>query len=187
MLKEHFDFSGYKKFEKTMSVDKATNLALFLLSPLAVFCFVLYSSVWKIFNNISWVSISLCILYIAVLTFSHELTHGAVLKRFCEDKRSSIKYGIKSFVPYCHCKEILSVAEYRTVCAMPLLVTGIFPFIIALLTGHNPLAWASFLSVLGAGGDYAILLMLIREKRTAFVEDHPALIGCIVYRPNENK
>ena len=43
--------------------------------------------------------------------------------------------------------------------------------------------WASLLvGVIGAGGDYMILLILVKEKPSTLVKDHPTLAGCVVYR-----
>jgi len=186
MLKETFNFDSYEKADKTVSLVTANVFALVMFIP-AVLCFALYVYVWK--TDTSALSkihyIILFIVYFAVLTVLHEFTHGAVMGLFCKNKRGSIKYGFdkKTLSPYCHCEEVLTVNQLRAGYAAPLFTTGILPFLIALAIGHFPLMLASFFLILGAGGDYMIIFILMNEKKTAFAEDHPSLVGCIVYRP----
>jgi len=188
MLKETFDFGNYERTDKTISIAKANVCALFMLIP-AVLCHALYKYVWES-DTVSLKTINGLVLFIIcliALTVLHEFTHGAVMGHFCENKRKSIKYGFdkKTLTPYCHCEEVLPINQLRVGYAAPLFTTGLLPFLVALATGNAPLMLASFIMIVGAGGDYTMILILINEKKTAFAEDHPSLVGCVVYRPKK--
>ncbi|MCL1789093.1 MAG: DUF3267 domain-containing protein [Oscillospiraceae bacterium] len=196
-MKESFDFDKFEKVDKTISFVKANVYALFMLIP-TVLCFILYAYIWDLSMNPFDIFTSpdfssqrffidsfFCLLFIVVLVVLHELTHGLVLGSFCKNKHKSIKYGIdqKTLSPYCHCGEILTISQVRLGYAAPLFTTGILPFLIALLIGYFPLMFAGITLIVGAGGDYTIMLIIATEKKNAFAEDHPSLVGCVVYRP----
>jgi len=189
MLKDTFNFDKYEKNDKSISIVRANVYALFMLIP-AFLCFALYGYVWDfdIIEQIKDHSVSFSFLlafYMVVLIILHEFTHGIVLGHFCVNKRKSISYGIdpKTLSPYCHCAEILTINQIRLGYAAPLFTTGILPFLIALATGHAPLMLAGVVLIVSAGGDCSFLVVIAKEKKTAFAEDHPSAVGCIVYRP----
>jgi hypothetical protein len=122
-----------------------------------------------------------------ILTVLHELVHGFVWHLYCRNRWKSIKFGIevKLLTPYCHCKELLFVWQYRLGTIAPLLITGILPYIISLILGNFILMAVSLLMIIGAGGDAAILLLLKNAKPYELISDHPKLCGCIVYHEKE--
>ncbi|MCL2109648.1 MAG: DUF3267 domain-containing protein [Oscillospiraceae bacterium] len=189
MLKETFELDKFEKVDKVISFVKANVYSIFVLLPLAALCVYIYirvqSPTTDSFNGFAFsFNMLLGCFYSIFLIVLHELTHAFVFAFFCKNKHKSIKFGIdkKTLSPYCHCKEILTISQYRLGGAAPLFTTGLLPFLIALITGYSPLMVASILLIIGAGGDYTILLMLIKEEKTSFVEDHPTLVGCVVYR-----
>lgn len=112
----------------------------------------------------------------------HEFVHGLVWKQFCVNGWKSINFGIKSFSPYCHCSEILKVRHYRIGTLAPMIVTGIIPFIISMITGNVTLFEVSIFLILSAGGDLAILFTLRNVNKDDYVMDHENLCGCFVFR-----
>lgn len=65
---------------------------------------------------------------------------------------------------------------------MPGLVMGVLPTIAGLLIGNIYLFASGLLFTFAAGGYALILWMLRKARKEDLVQDHPGLIGCIVYR-----
>ena len=91
----------------------------------------------------------------------------------------SIKFGFKwkFLTPYCHCKEPLKLQHYRIGVAMPLLILGILPSIIAIIIGSGALLTFGIIFSWAAGGDIIALFMLRKLDNNLYVSDHPTEMG----------
>lgn len=191
MNQSSINLECYTASEKTISILKANIIAFLTMGPAAFICFIIYVIIWK--NGIplapgdleSFLELLIFIVGIIILTIVHEGVHGFFWHLFCKDKWKSIKFGFikESLTPYCHCTEPLTILQYRLGCIAPLFVAGILPYIIALLIGNNVLLFISLVMILGAGGDVAIFLLILKEKESTVILDHNKLCGCIVYHP----
>jgi hypothetical protein len=116
----------------------------------------------------------------------HELIHGAFFALFAKGRFKSVQFGIlpsaKLFTPYCHCKEKLRINHYRMAILMPLLIMGIIPAIISLITGNIYLLLWSIVFITAACGDILIFLKTLKEKRDTWIFDHPTEAGYFLYR-----
>lgn len=183
----------YAKEEKTISLGKANLIAVVVMVPvgmvLLVFYYLLYAlpDLQKIGVNDYFSSLLMILVGFLFLTVVHEFIHGFVWHFYCKNRWKSIKFGIavKLLTPYCHCRELLFVWQYRLGTAAPLLLTGILPYLISLICGNFVLMAVSLLMIIGAGGDTAILLLLKNAKPYELISDHPSLCGCIVYHEKE--
>lgn len=172
----------YRKEDKTISMLKANIYALIML-PAAAAMFVLYKLVYKSVELINQFSEAVILLgCFLLLIVAHEGVHGFVWHLYCKNRWKSIQFGVNQLTPYCHCKELLFVRQYRLGTIAPLLVTGILPYILALILGNAFWMIISTFMVIGAGGDMMILLLLRKEKPDTIVCDHPTLCGYILYR-----
>jgi predicted permease len=181
--KTNLDETRYVFEEKTISALKA-NAGVLLLLPLAAVCFVIYGAFHAERDSFNSTIFIACAVAIILL---HELTHGVVWGLFCEEKWKSIKFGfiVKALTPYCHCKEALTVSQYKLGGIAPLFVAGILPFIVSVIIGNDSLMYASLLSIVASGGDMLVLIMLSKEKGNPYVKDHDSLVGYVVYRAKE--
>ena len=109
----------------------------------------------------------------------HELLHGITWGYFAKNKMKSIKFGVKwqYITPYCHCKEPLKVKHYWIGGAMPLIVMGIIPAIVAIAIGNSFLLHFGIFFSWAAGGDIISLFMLRKLDRNSYVSDHPTEMG----------
>jgi hypothetical protein len=117
-------------------------------------------------------------------TIFHELIHGFTWIILSKNGIASIKFGInwKYLTPFCHYKKSIKVRFYRIGVAMPLVVLGILPSSIALITGNSILyLWGLFFSCLAAG-DIIVLFMLRKFNGNDYVFDHPKKMGFIIQR-----
>jgi len=108
--------------------------------------------------------------------------------KFSKQGMKSIKFGIswKLLTPYCHCKEPLTVRDYRIVLLSPLIILGIIPTIIGLIIGHNGIYGFGLLFILAAGGDLIIFWKLRNENKNSLALDSPDKCGCIIYESEES-
>jgi hypothetical protein len=113
----------------------------------------------------------------------HELIHGLTFALFAKSGFRSVQFGIlvKSFTPYCHCKEPLRVWQYFISSIMPAIVLGFIPSIIAIITANLWLLLFGAFFTMAAAGDFIIIYLLRSLPRNTLVQDHPEKIGCIIY------
>ncbi|MEJ8757337.1 DUF3267 domain-containing protein [Pontibacter sp. H259] len=187
----------YTKQELTVSAGKANVLALFFMVPVILIFIPAYVLLWPAQFEFASLKSYLqehksTFLFYPFLAFLimipgavvHELLHGVTWAAFCKNGLRSIKYGVhwKMLTPYCHCKEVLPLRPYILGGMMPGIVMGILPSIAGLILGNIPVFLFGLLFTIAAGGDMLVLWMLRHTRKEDLVQDHPELIGCIVYR-----
>ncbi|MBP1654599.1 MAG: hypothetical protein H6Q28_1155 [Bacteroidetes bacterium] len=113
----------------------------------------------------------------------HEVLHGITWALAGHRPLSSIRFGfnVSTLTPYAHFTEPLPATPYRLGAAMPGLVLGVIPVVIALATGNGWLAGFGTLFLVAASGDIIILWMLRDVPASSTIQDHPSKPGCIVY------
>ncbi|MER2996982.1 DUF3267 domain-containing protein [Pontibacter populi] len=185
---------NFKKEELTLPAGRANVLALVFALPVLLVFIPVYVWLWpEQFEAHTLESFyqanKMSVFFYPLLLFIpgavvHELLHGLTWAVFCKKGLKSIKYGVhwQMLTPYCHCKEMLPLRAYILGGLMPGLVLGILPTIAGLVLGNIYLFAFGLLFTVAAGGDALILWMLRNAKKQDLVQDHPDLIGCIVYR-----
>jgi len=113
----------------------------------------------------------------------HEVLHGVTWALAGRRPLSSISFGfnVATLTPYAHFKEPLPANAYRTGAAMPGLLLGVVPLLIALATGNGWLATFGTLFLVAASGDILIFWMIRDVSLTSQIQDHPSKPGCIVF------
>jgi hypothetical protein len=114
---------------------------------------------------------------------AHEVLHGVTWALAGRRPLSSIRFGfnVPTLTPYAHFTEPLPATPYRLGAAMPALVLGMLPALVALATGNGWLAGFGTLFLVAASGDILILWMLRDVPASSSMQDHPSKPGCIVY------
>ncbi len=112
----------------------------------------------------------------------HEGIHGltAVYHAGLEWKQIQLGIQWKTLTPYFHSKVPISVAKYRVVVLMPLVIMGVLPYGLALLTGNGWLLTFGMAFIITAFGDLLILWMMRNLSPLQSVQDHPSKVGLIV-------
>ena len=169
-----------RKRDVSISFWRANFFAVISVLPFLLILYLLYSFIWEkpaiSFNYPYW------LLYLIGVVI-HELIHGFFAMKFSKQGMKSIKFGIywKFLTPYCHCKEPLTVRDYRIVLLSPLIILGIIPTIIGLIIGQNGIYGFGLLFILAAGGDLVIYWKLRNENKNSLALDSPNKIGCTIY------
>lgn len=179
---------GYTKSDLIFSVAKANVYALIIMLPLLI-GFIVWFFVVN-FNNLSinygFIGIAAVLAAMIILTVIHELIHGITWAAFAKKHFKSIEFGIvwKMLTPYCTCSDTLSKWQYIMGAAMPTIIVGIIPAIIAIYCNSFLMFLAFWIMIGGGGGDALIILktLLHRSKGKECVYlDHPYECGVVVF------
>ena len=170
-----------------MPTTKASLLSFVFGLPLACLLIGLYLWRWGAIislNNTRPISFLVFFIgFIAVLILGsivHELIHGLTWAYFAHISLKAIKFGFQwqSLTPYAHCPAPMEVGAYRLGSSMPLIVLGILPSLVGILTGIGWSMFFGFIFTLAASGDMLVLWLIRGVKRGQLVQDHPTQVGC---------
>lgn len=178
---------GYRREELTVSIVRANVFAVVLLIPLLVLGFGLF-----LLKNDS-VSLPsgpmgtlLLFLLFFVLIVVHELIHGLSWAIFTEHHWKDISFGfMKQYLtPYCSCAVPLKKGQYIFGALMPLLVLGLVPMLVGILTGSLLTLLLGVMLADGAAGDILIVWKILRYRSAAkevVYIDHPTQAGGVIF------
>lgn len=173
--------------EYTLSFAAANGYAVGLVIPIiAIFIFP-YACIygWEAFSIDIFqffLNIPLLIVSIILGTIAHEFIHAVCWSWLDDIPWNKIHFGFKwkMLTPYVHCPEPVEVGNYRWGVAMPGIVLGIVPYILALILQNGWLLGFGLFFTLAAAGDILILWLLRDVEAGQQVQDHPDLVGCRV-------
>ena len=181
---------GYKKKLKIHSIGKVSVIATALSFVAYIGAVVLNVAVLhgkKIVTGVVWGDVVLTVCLIAVGVVLHELIHGVFAVLVGKRKFSDLKFGVKlkdGFF-YCYCKEPVTLLAYRLMLIMPLIITGLIPYVITLFFGGLIVPAAFSMLIAGAANDLAMFFGLIKEKDGKRL-DHPDAPACyLLYKEEE--
>lgn len=173
---------------RDLSVDmgRATIYGPGLMLPISLACYLAFHYFW------GWKAVSQgwkeflhplsFLLALVIGTVVHELIHAIGWVSFGKKPWRVIKFGFMAaaLAPYAHCKEPLEVGAYRWGAALPGLLVGIAPMLVAVVVGSGWLLFFGVFFTIAAGGDALVLWLIRGVRRGALVEDHATRAGCIV-------
>ncbi len=173
--------------EYTLNFTQANLYALALYIPIIAAFILPYAWVygWSLLGvDIVQFIENIPVFFISIIlgTVVHELIHAICWSWLDGIPWKKIHFGFKWKVltPYVHCPEPVEVTNYRWGVAMPGIVLGIIPYVLALLLQNGWLLGFGLFFTLAAGGDILILWLLRNVKSGKKVQDHPDLVGCKV-------
>jgi len=117
-----------------------------------------------------------------VLIVLHEAIHAIGWKFSSGLPWSAFTFGFlwRALAPYCHSKEPMSVTAYRIGGILPLIFTGIIPWLIGLAMADATITVLGTLLIAGGVGDIYVLWSLRNVPDSARVIDHESNAGCVV-------
>lgn len=187
--------SHLEKEKLVIDIGKANIYSLVFCIPVVLLYGLTYYLIWgspSEFFEWNWSvdsKVTLFDTYPFILFFlagivAHELIHGIVWGMCAKNRFKSIRFGMmwKYLCPYCHCKDLLTVTQYRIGAVAPAIVLGLLPGILALFIGSSDLLMLSMVMTIGGVGDFMILYLLRKEKSSDYVQDLPSEAGCYIYR-----
>lgn len=161
-------------------IMQATGLSLvMMIVPLLIYIMVWgWQDLFAGFNG--FVLVGLVIFF----TLWHEGFHAIGWKYWGNLEWRDLKFGFawRALAPYCHAKAPMQADAYRFGAALPGVMTGLVPFLGALVIGNGMMAIASAVMISGAVGDVYVLWVMREVPQDAIVMDHPSNAGCIVVK-----
>ncbi len=184
------NFDNYTKEEKIIDLMKANLVAIKYFAFFAVVFGLPYLFVWGFNSNpllksdnifLKYLSLPVMLILGVVL---HELIHGIFFAKYAQKGVRSVKFGVmwKALAPYAHCKEPLKIKEYKVALVAPLILVGILPAIIGIITGSSELLILGIAMSGGAAGDLMIYDLIKKENPEDYVQDHPSEAGYFIFR-----
>ena len=163
-----------------------------LLAILTTLPFILiFGILFFVVNRGVAIELSLGVELIAFASFItlvviHELIHGFTWGLFAKNHFKAISFGVvwKSLNPYCTCSDPLTRTQYIIGSFMPTLILGFGLAIIATILGNFAMWCVSAFMILGGGGDFLIILKILKYKtqsKDVMYLDHPYKIGLVVF------
>lgn len=204
-LTSDMESKGYRRKDHIISLTKANIFAVLIAVPFFVIFNVWFIKVSgsekliKAFNFLTDENVSLLKFYgyfllfilLFVVVFSllcvvHELLHGLTWGIFAKDKFKSIEFGFikEHLTPYCTCSQPIKKWQYILGGAVPGVILGILPSIVAVYCGSVFLLLMGICMISGAGGDLMIIIKMLRYKTEAkevVIIDHPTEGGFITF------
>jgi len=179
--------------EYTLSFLEANIYSLLVYVPIIAGYFVPYGLLygWTAFGTDILQALDNPLIFLAIIFIGiavHEFIHGISWWWMDDIPWEKIHFGFKWAVltPYVHCPEPIEVSNYRWGVAMPGIVLGILPYLIALISHNGWLLAFGLFFTLTASGDILILWLLRNVRDGKKVQDHPDLVGCRVVDENLN-
>jgi hypothetical protein len=111
--------------------------------------------------------------------FLHELIHGIFFAKFVKGGFKSIKFGFlwKNLTPYCHCKEAVSVKNYRIAALMPTVILGFIPVVVGFVMNNFTVLFIGSTMIIGGIGDFIAIWMCRDLNKNSMIMDHPDKLG----------
>ena len=172
--------------DRSVSMLGANLLAVLAGGPPAVLLAIAYASRWGAQSLIAGVYglLEPRLLLLALLPgiLAHELIHALAWATAARRPLSAIQLGIRwrYLAPYAHPRVPITARAYRIGAAMPLVVLGLAPALVALGLGAPRLMAYGLFFVFTAGGDLLALWLMRGIPPGRMVEDHPTRVGCHV-------
>ncbi len=190
---------GYTREDLTIGLVQANVMAFMVMAPFVVVLTVFYllinpqgffapgsDGVGEVLFDFSF-SLIVFAVGILVLAVVHEAIHGLVWGLCAERRFRAIEFGViwEMVTPYCTCSDPLRRWQYVLGAAMPTVVLGFIPAVVAAFA-HNPLLFAlAIVMVLGGGGDALIIIKMLRHRTPAgsstVYYDHPCECGLVAF------
>lgn len=184
MKKENFNLEKYNKKELTMTVEKVCKKGFITIIPIILIGFAIYYLIRGGYNILEtpWKDYFTVMIYFIIGFVLHELIHGIVWGRVSEGgfKSADFGYDPNYAKPYCNPTEIITMKQFKIGKVMPLIITGILPYLISIIIVSFHLMIASLLLIGLCGVDIVILKMIFKEENTTLVMNHEKHYGCIV-------
>lgn len=174
---------------KSIPLEKANLYGLFL-SPFLLGVILIPFSIrwgwdalftWRQEMNLSVVAtLAIFILAFAVSVVVHELLHALGWMIAGRIGWRQMEFGVNMLTPYAHTSLAMPARAYRIGAALPSVLLGMIPGLIAIVIGSGWLALYGAIMLMSAVGDLMVLWLLRDVPGDAMVLDHPSKAGCQV-------
>lgn len=129
--------------------------------------------------EVHWVALAVAVVG---SIFAHELLHILAFRVFGGVPLHQIRLGVywPALMPYANTSARLTARAYRMVIALPGVVLGVLPIVIAIMVANGALLWYGALMLSAAAGDAVALWALRNVPGERYVVDCVDRVGCTV-------
>lgn len=186
-LAESMGARGYRRVELTVGIVKANVFAVVLLIPLLIVGIGLFLLINRgAGRGFAGINPILFFVLLFALIVIHELIHGLSWAMFAEHHWKDIEFGfMKQYLtPYCTCGVPLSKGQYIFGALMPLVLLGLIPMLVGILTGSLQTLLMGIIMADAAAGDILIVWKILRYRSGAesiVYIDHPTQAGGVIF------
>ena len=186
-LAESMGARGYRRVELTVGIVKANVFAVVLLIPLLIVGIGLFLLINRgAGRGFAGINPILFFVLLFALIVIHELIHGLSWAIFAEHHWKDIEFGfMKQYLtPYCTCGVPLSKGQYIFGALMPLVLLGLIPMLVGILTGSLQTLLMGIIMADAAAGDILIVWKILRYRSGAesiVYIDHPTQAGGVIF------
>jgi len=152
------------------------SLTLFIIAfVLAVIISVKINENNGMIFDLSFKGLVIFIVGYIILMFLHEGIHAIGFIVFGKAKKEDVSFGviIKQGMIYCTTKKPLLASAYKISVILPLIITGLIPLIVVIISGHFNYIFLFSLLVSGAAGDITMFNRIKRLNKNQLILDHP--------------
>jgi len=183
-----FDKDKYIASEIFWTTKKLNAVSLALLLPLYIMGTAIYllmrdyANIFATFYKATFIlEIMILAVGVFVILAVAVIAKSVMLSVFSDGGLDSVKFKIikETQKPYCSLTEPIKVRQYQFSLAVYILIMGIMPYMIALITGDFIFILASFVCGYFACADTILFLSLFREKGSSYIIDFD---GIMLYR-----
>ncbi len=176
-------YPGYRIEDRSVAIASLPSWVWILSLVLVIIPIALYLLITGAGFDLQWKWLA----YTFGLLLLHEGTHAVAWKYASGLPWSSFTFGVqwKTVTPYCHSTAPMPVTAYRIGAAMPLIFTGMLPWLISFITLDTELAFAGAILISGAAGDLYILHAIRDLPADVLLQDHDTQAGCVVLWPED--
>ena len=171
--------------EFTISPGEINRALIFIFIPSMVVLSLPFMILWRHHILLNFKHILIDKFWLALPVFIsgvifHELLHGLTWALFADGGIKSVKFGFSkmTLTPYCHCKKPIRVKYYICGGLLPVIVLGVVPLLISMLTGNAAFYIFGLFFSLAAASDILICWKVRKLKSDAMVQDFPDKPGC---------
>ena len=178
---------GYNKKDKTISVVDVCKKGLLIILPCFIIGIALYYIIygWYDWSKQPWTDYFINAGIFIVGFVIHEGIHYLLNYIYSDKDKSSVVFGSDSnyLKTYCYTTKAITIKQYKLQLFLPLLITGIIPYLIGIIVGSFHMVIASSCLIGMCGVDVKLLLMFRKEKNDSYIvqEDKEDIYGGIVY------
>lgn len=185
MTREELEAKGYVKRDNIIDIMKAYKVAIISTVLVAIIGATGYTIKWGFFNVLKtpW-RVYFSILGIFIGGFAlHQLIHGICFGIFSGGKWKSVKFGLDDEIlkPYSCSTEAITISKYRITRLLPIIFTGVLPYVVSIINGNFVLMVASLVLFIFCGIDLLALFVTRKEDKESLVFNSIKDCGCIVY------
>ena len=174
------DLMNYEKKDISIAVEKLCKKGFFIILPIVAILLGAYYFIhgWYDWSVQPWTDYFIIMGMVIVGYAIHEFIHALGWVKYSEGKWKSMVYGYDPnyLKPYLHPVEGIKIKQYIIIKILPLIITGLIPYIIGMALGNFHITVGGICLIGMCGVDIATVIKLMKEDKDNYIlsNDNPS-------------